>query len=123
MKNFIKFFFTAAFTVLLAIPGYSQNYGDPLPIVSGNENGPNENRSPEQVPFQAYIVDSYVILSCAASIGNADVTLTSTAGDDYETVFNTTLGSILIPISGDSGFYRLDIVLPSGQSFYGEFVL
>ena len=123
MKTTIKSFFAVTLAVLLSIPGYSQNYGAPLPIVSGNDNGSNENRSPEQVPFRAYVLDSYVVLSCASSIGNAVVTLTSTAGDDYETVFNTAYGTIIIPISGNSGSYRLDIVLPSGAAYYGEFVL
>lgn len=122
MKNFIKFFLTASVAAFMSIGMNAKTDGEiPIPIIS--EPNPNENRSPEQVPFRAYVLDSYVVLSCTSSIGNADVTLTSSAGDDYETVFNTAFGSILIPISGNAGSYRLDIVLTSGQSFYGEFKL
>lgn len=122
MKKKIKLLLTATLAAFMSIGMTAKTDGElPIPIIS--DPAPNENRSPEQVPFQAYIVNSYVILSCASSIGNADVTLTSTAGDDYETVFNTAFGSILIPISGNAGSYRLYIVLTSGQSYYGEFVL
>ena len=123
MKTIFNLLLTTMSAVLMYIPAYAQDYGDPLPIVSGNENGPNENRSPEQSPFYAQVWETYVVLGCTSIIGNADVTLSSTAGDDYETIFNTAFGSIIIPISSNHGFYRLDIELSSGQSFYGEFVL
>jgi len=123
MKTLFRLLLTASFAVLFSLPINAQNDGVPVPIISNDEGGSNENRSPEQIPFYAQIQGSYVILSCYSSIGNANVTLTSTAGDDYETVFDTSFGVIFIPISGNSGFYRLDIVLPSGQSYYGEFIL
>ena len=122
MNNLIKFFLTASLAAFMSIGITAKTDGEiPIPIIS--EPNPNENRAPEQVPFRAYVLDSYVVLTCASSIGNVDVSLTSTAGDDYETVFNTAFGSILIPISGNAGSYRLDIVLFSGNSYYGEFVL
>lgn len=122
MKIKIKLLLTATLAALMSIGMTAKTDGElPIPIIS--DPAPNENRSPELAPFHAYIMDSYVVLCCASSIGNAYITLTSTVGDDYETVFNTAFGSILIPISGNTGSYRLDIVLPSGQSYYGEFVL
>lgn len=123
MKNFIKFFLTAPLAACLFFSMSAKTDGEvPIPIII-SQPGETDNRSPEQALFHAQLWDTYVILSCASSIGNVDVTLTSTAGDDYETVFNTAFGSILIPISGNAGSYRLDIVLTSGQSYYGEFVL
>lgn len=123
MSPLLKTLLTAIFAVLISVPVHAQPDVIPIPIVDNNENGSNDNRSPEQIPFYAQIQGSYVILGCNSSIGNATVTLISTAGDDYETVFDTSFGVIFIPISGESGFYRLDITLPSGRSYYGEFGL
>lgn len=121
MKTTIKLLLTAIFAVLIAFGATAKTDGEE-PIIILNPDS-NDNRSPEQIPFYAQIQGSYVILGCYSSIGNATITLTSTAGDDYETIFDTSFGVIFIPISGNSGFYRLDIVLPSGQSYYGEFIL
>ena len=123
MNNLIKFFLTASVAAFMSFGMAAKTDGEiPIPIII-TQPGENDSRSPEQVPFRAYVQDSYVVLSCASSIGNADVTLTSNAGDDYETVFNTVFGSLLIPISGNSGVYRLDIVLATGDSYFGEFIL
>ncbi len=122
MNTIFKLLLTASFAVLLSttIDAKSDEY--PIPIII-EDPGSGENRSPEQSPFYAQVWGTYVVLGCTSNIGNADVTLTSTAGDDYETVFYTAFGSIIIPISGNPGLYRLDIELPSGQSYYGQFVL
>ena len=123
MKTFFNYFLTALFAVLFTCPIGAKSDGTPLPIIRNNGYGSNETRSPEQVSFYAQIEDYYVTLCCASSIGSANITLTSTAGDDYQTIFQTSLGEINIPISGASGQYRLDIVLFSGESYYGEFIL
>ncbi len=122
MKAFFKLLLAASAAILLSttIDAKSDEY--PIPIII-EDPGSGENRSPEQVPFHAQVWDNYVVLGCTSNIGSVEITLSSTAGDDYETVFDTSIGSIIIPISGNSGLYRLDIVLPSGQSYYGEFVL
>lgn len=122
MKAFFKLLLAASAAILLSttIDAKSDEY--PIPIII-EDPGSGENRSPEQVPFLAQVWDHYVVLGCTSNIGSVEIRLTSTTGDDYETVFDTSFGSIIIPISGLSGLYRLDIVLPSGQSYYGEFVL
>ncbi|MBR3030374.1 MAG: DUF3244 domain-containing protein [Bacteroidales bacterium] len=123
MKTTLSLLLTASFAVLMSLGLSAKTDGDlPIPIKISRP-GANENRSPEQVPFYAQIEDYYVTLGCASSIGSAYITLISTAGDDYQTVFDTSAGEINIPISGASGQYRLDIVLFSGESYYGEFIL
>ena len=123
MKKIISIVLTASFAVIMAIGLAAKTDGDlPIPIKISRP-GANENRFPEQVPFYAQIEDYYVTLGCASSLGSAYITLISTAGDDYQTVFDTSTGVIIIPISGASGQYRLDIVLFSGESYYGEFIL
>ena len=124
MKTFFKFFLSITFIVFLSSTVHAKTTDEyPFPLIIVDDPNANDNRSPELTPFHAQVWDTYVMLSCASSIGNANVTITSTAGDDYETVFNTAFGSIIIPISGNPGLYRLDIELPAGQSYYGQFVL
>lgn len=125
MKAIFNFILTALFAGLFTCTMYANAKmdGPTLPIIGNNGPGSNETRSPEQVPFYAQIEDYYVTLGCTSSVGSASITLISTAGDDYQTVFDTSTGVIIIPISGASGQYRLDIVLFSGESYYGEFIL
>ena len=66
---------------------------------------------------------SAVMLGCNDSIGDVTVTLESTAGDWYQTEFDTSDGAILIPASGDSGHYTLTIETAAHVVYEGEFYL
>lgn len=89
---------------------------NPRPIVPGGM-----PRTPETIPFFAELESGYVLLGSFSSCGIVDVNLTSTAGDDYSTVFDTANGSIIIPISGYTGDYVLLITTSSGTEYIGEF--
>ncbi|MBR5736144.1 MAG: hypothetical protein IKX60_05085 [Bacteroidales bacterium] len=78
-------------------------------------------RTPIIIPFYAELESGYVLLGSFSSCGIVDVSLTSTAGDDYSTVFDTANGSIIIPISGNTGDYVLLITTPAGTEYIGEF--
>lgn len=78
-------------------------------------------RSPAFNPFTAYLNGDAVVLNCSAPYGNVAVTLISTAGDYYTTVFDTEDGSVIIPVSGLSGHYTLLLTTASGSQFIGEF--
>lgn len=80
-------------------------------------------RTPAYCPFYAELMEEGVLLGSFYFCGVVDVTLTSTAGDDYSTVFDTADGTIVIPISGSTGEYTLLITTASGLEFIGEFVL
>lgn len=77
------------------------------------------------VPFLAEYNDllNCVVLTCVSPCGDVEVTLESTAGDWYQTVFDTLDGTILIPASGDSGHYTLTLVASDGTTYEGEFYL
>ena len=77
------------------------------------------------VPFYAEYNDlmNTVMLGCSDSLGDVTVRLESTAGDWYQTVFDTEDGMILIPASGDEGYYTLTIVTSDNTTYQGEFVL
>lgn len=84
---------------------------------------PGSPRMPAYNPFYAEIINGNVLLGCVSSYGVVDVNLTSTAGDDYSTEFDTSTATIIIPTSGNSGDYTLLITTPSGLEFIGEFSL
>lgn len=77
------------------------------------------------VPFEAEYDDApnYVNLTCTSPCGDVSVALTSTAGDWYQTVFDTSDGVIIIPVSGESGFYTLTITTSDNTVYVGEFNL
>ena len=76
---------------------------------------------PAYVPFYAELETDYVLLGSYSNCGIVDVSLTSTAGDDYSTVFDTSDGTIYIPISGYTGDYVLLITTRAGVEYVGEF--
>lgn len=101
------------------------NMGDPTvivlrPVLSGLEEEPRN-----AVPFFAEYNELWncVMLESLVSIGDVTVKMVSTAGDWYQTVFDTGDGSILIPVSGLSGHYTLTLVTSDGLTYTGEFDL
>ena len=126
MKKTIKFFiaaFVAAMTVL-PLNGAEDPVLIPIIRIPGT---PSQDlgRGQEPQPFLAEYNDLWncVILTCTESCGDVTVTLTSTAGDWYQTVFDTSAGTAIIPASGDSGSYTLSIVTNDGTHYYGEFII
>ena len=115
-------------TLLLSVCGTpilfsKEKAQDAIPIIIENEsNQPEEEpRGPVFNPFSAYRLNNQVVLECSVPYGIVSVSLTSTAGDNYSTVFDTEDGFIVIPISGLSGDYTLSLVDATGQRFVGEF--
>lgn len=96
---------------------------DVIPILQRPDTSNDAPRS--VVPFFAEYDEmlSSVMLGCSDSIGDVTVTLTSTAGDWYQTVFDTSDGAILIPVSGLSGYYVLTLETADHTVYEGEFNL
>lgn len=78
-------------------------------------------RSPAYNPFFAYEDGTCVTLGSMSPYGVVSVTLVSTAGDYYQTFFDTEDLQIVIPISGSTGHYTLTLVTERGLVFEGEF--
>lgn len=90
-------------------------------IEQKNDTSSGGPRSPGFNPFIACLVDGYVILQSDVPCGQASIVLLSAAGDFYSTVFDTAEGFILVPVSGEAGWYSLRIKTPSHGEFHGEF--
>jgi len=126
MKSFIKIvlslFIPVGFIVLqsssAALSGKDEIV---IPIRKKPVSLPGSPQMPVYNPFYAELESGYVLLGSFSSCGIVDVSLTSTAGDDYSTVFDTANGAIIIPISGYAGDYVLLITTPAGTEYIGEF--
>lgn len=100
-----------------------QNDGETIVIIADSVIPPGAPHAPVYNPFFATLESGFVLLGSYSCYGTVNVCLTSTAGDDYSTVFDTADGAIIIPISGNAGDYTLLITTASGLEFVGEFVL
>lgn len=80
-------------------------------------------RTPVSIPFIAELMDASnaVLLRATDTIGIVAVQIISTVGDNYTTCFDTSDGAILLPISGNEGYYTLTIITPDGTHYVGEF--
>lgn len=110
---------------LVATESWSGNNDPQIPIqviISSGQEGPH--RAPEYVPIQAYYEESlsFVCMSFAYSLGDLDITITNlTDGTyaDYEV--DSSLGSAILPMSGNTGIYNVLIVTAGGIQYGGEF--
>ena len=101
--------------------GSSEN--TPIIIRQDPTNVNGAPRMPVFNPFFAELLSGYVLLGSTSPYGTVDVDITSTAGDSYSTSFDTLDGAIVLPVSGDSGFYSLRITTAAGVQFVGEFTI
>ena len=126
MKKTTKFIIAALVATMTAFPLMGATDPALIPVVRLPENpDQNLNRGQAQQLFYAEYYESLncVILVCTEFCGDVSVSLSSTAGDWYQTVFDTEDGTLLIPISGDAGHYVLSITTSDGIHFAGEFTL
>ena len=93
-------------------------------IIIVQKQGPlEEPRMPSFNPFFAERFANNVLLGASPSCGIVNVWITSTSGDYFFTYYDTTDGSIYLPISGDPGFYSLSITTSAGAYYVGEFTI
>lgn len=126
-KRFTKLLIASAMTTLVALLAAGSSQAVPMrgkTIIIIQKPDPEEDpRSPIVNPFIAEVTDgsNAVLLGSVDAIGTVYVHLTSTAGDNLSTYFDTSDGAILLPISGNAGDYTLSITTPDGHLFVGEF--
>lgn len=86
---------------------------------------PGAPRTPVFNPFFAELIDGFtsVLLRANDNVGTVCILITSTAGDNYSTYFDSSDGTILLPISGNTGHYTMTITVSGGTQFVGEFTL
>ena len=129
MKRTLQKLFSASLIALGVISmqeqmSASQQNGETIIIVQcpPTSEGP---RTQVPNPFVAVLMNggTNVCLSATSPCGTVSGSITSTAGDNYTTYFDTSDGSILLPISGNTGYYLLSITMADGIQFKGEFTV
>lgn len=125
-KTFLPKALMVVLTIILLLRGavcisQTQDNNTPVIIYQKPTELSENPRSPISNPFFATRGTSYVILGSQFEYGVVAVTLISTAGDFYETQFDTEDGQIIIPITGDAGHYTLTLVTELGVVFEGVF--
>lgn len=124
-----KAIFTTVMTCLSAFMAMEITLAEPIGghviIIVQRPDTPGAPRTPVVNPFVAELMDgsTSVLLGATDVIGTVSVQISSTAGDNYSTYFDTSDGAILLPISGNIGYYTLTISMPDGTLFIGEFTI
>lgn len=60
----------------------------------------------------------------STNLGNLTITVVNlTSNEVVSTIVDSSLGYEALPISGDSGYYVINIVSSGGNSYYGSFTL
>ncbi len=93
------------------------------PIIIINNSTEPEDAPRSNNPFFAELSDGYVLLGASTTCGTVSVRITSTAGDDFNTYFDTSSGVIILPVSGNTGSYLLSITTSGGTHYIGEFTI
>lgn len=116
-------------TTLLGFPEESNSFSTsgnhPILILQDPTEIPDAPRMPAFNPFIAELMEgnNAILLGVTSYCGTVTVHIISTAGDDIFTYFGTADGAIILPISGNTGYYSLTITTASGTHFIGDFTI
>lgn len=128
MKKIALYFLMTIPVLLSSVVAVAQNIpeeeGEMITVTAIiPENGPH--RSTAIIPFSVeyYVNYSCVCVSFTSNIGNITITLTNLTTDShYSTVVDSCAGSVLLPVSLGTGFYRIEFnCLDSGNGYVGYF--
>ena len=128
MKKLSLLFLTllSVYTLVFPIPVFATEDGDDGDVIDLTILLPGEsnNRSQVEVPLHAmhYAAPDRVTVSFSHDIGNVTVQITNLSYSTSSTLYlDSSVSYQIIPISGGSGFYRIEFVLSEGEVYYGLF--
>ena len=101
--------------------------GPSIPIIVVNPTPDNPN---PKSPGISDIYCSYseqttcLYFTFSVNLGNLTITVVNTStSETVSTIVDSSLGYEALPISGDSGYYVINIVSSGGNNYYGSFTL
>lgn len=97
-----------------------------IPINSGDDGSTGQPKAPTIAPIYCTYSESGEILEFTflSNLGNLTITVVNTAsGETVSSTVDSSIGYECIPISGDSGYYVINIVSSGGNNYYGSFTL
>ena len=95
-------------------------------IIEYADPGESVNRGIIDIPFQViyYNQQSCVTIAFTNYIGEITISLTNLLNStSTNTVIDSTCGNYILPITSESGYYRIDLVTSNGVHYYGFFVV
>lgn len=109
---------------------WSYSNGDhqfiPIRVLDNTTETGRENRSPEFIPILALYDDysSSIYIQFLQSIGDVYIDVTNIdTGYNADFEVDSSLGTVILPISGENGLYDITFVLSEGGAYQGELYL
>ena len=127
MKRFILLL---SILFLGAEVSWSYSCGDhqfiPIRVLDNTTETGREHRSQVYIPIQAFYDDftSSIYIQFLQSIGDVYIDVTNIdTGYNADFEVDSSLGTVILPISGESGLYDITFVLSEGGAYQGELYL
>lgn len=97
-----------------------------ITIRIGNVRTGDNHRAPARIPIKVSYVSfiSALNITFMNTLGEVEENVTNHSTGDYlGGTLDANAGTVILPISGDEGFYTVTFILPNGTEYYGEFEL
>ncbi len=127
MKRFVLLLFILFFGAEVS---WSSSCGDhqfiPIRVLDNTTETGREHRSQVYIPIQAFYDDftSSIYIQFLLDIGDVNITVTNNdTGYSADFEMDSSLGTVILPISGESGLYDITFVLSEGGAYQGELYL
>lgn len=127
----LKFLLKAIFLILLlpltqVYSGnvYEPNNEEPIVIIPVEQSFKHRPHSKAFVPFEANYNKGLasVLVRFIKDVGEVEISIHDLSSGEYnDYTINSKIGSIVLPISGDSGDYVITFTLQNGKQYIGEF--
>ena len=125
-----RFLLLLSILFLAAEVSWSYSNGDhqfiPIRVLDNTTETEREHRSQVYIPIQAFYDDftSSIYIQFLQSIGDVYIDVTNIdTGYNADFEVDSSLGTVILPISGESGLYDITFVLSEGGAYQGELYL
>lgn len=106
---------------------YNVSNDEPIPIrPTVNNSNTHRPNSKAVVPFEAYYDTdlSSILLYFINDVGDVEIAIQNLSSEEsYYFTINSSIGSIILPISGNLGYYEMTFTLQNGKHYIGEFLI
>lgn len=96
----------------------------PVPIIREGTKKGGILRSPEQVPLSVFLIKDMSLLNIQfqRNVGELYFDLENKSTGGYVSdIIDSQIGNVIIPFSGEEGYYTITFTLADGVTYIGEF--
>lgn len=118
--------------ILYSLPFHSDSFlcpVDTIPIRESTGGGGWEGNDPNGIPFipigcEFDTSGNSISFFFYDDLGIVSITVSNLFNNEVETrIYDSQLGIVSFPISGNSGFYSIHIITAGGNHYYGQFII